>query len=156
MQSTVSIIKNGGGALVAPEFKTAEEAINYIKRIDEEGFFRPAGYDVRTPINSCGHILFDDNLQHLTVQTSGVLYIGSAHGANIEDHRDQFMWVPCKPSDLKPGDTAYRSNRRYPDFGDTYQVCCIVDGLSYWHITADHDIRKSGADWQYWFKLTRR
>lgn len=111
-------------------------------------------YEVVTPVDEYGKVLFDDLTQRLCVNNNGKLYI-DAFNHGFTDYRSRFVWVPCEREDLVAGDVAYATDNNNKDFSGRYLVKTMVSDNEYWRVdNMQREIRKGDSGWLYWYKLT--
>lgn len=114
----------------------------------------PEYYDVETPVSANGLILFNNCRQLLSMCHSVNSY--TVYAGEFTDCRNDFVWVPTKREDLKPGDVAYHKGCHSEDFSDTSYVGIIIDNTKYCYHDTAGGVRVSLAPYPCWYKLTPR
>ena len=113
-------------------------------------------YDVVTPVNVNGNILFNNNNQYLSIFHG--MYVVTPFMSAREDRSKYFVWVPCKAEDIKMGDTFYCTNDDDRDFsGNDLVRKALEDGAGkYCYVADDEDIIVNSENWEYYYKLTKK
>lgn len=115
----------------------------------------PEYFEVKTPVSEVGNVLFNDNKNNLRVTDGGLLEVG-ASVICFTDMRNNYVWVKCKRSDLKCGDTAYGTHADDKAFSAKYRVCKIIDSTYDYYVYRDTDIKMSDLSYDVWYKLTHK
>lgn len=64
----------------------------------------------------------------------------------------QCKLIPCKRGDLKPGDTAFRTDKLHSDFSELERYCKILSTKEEAHIYYE-SIIAGNLSWTYWYKV---
>ena len=113
-------------------------------------------YDIVTPVDGDGDILFNSNKQLLCGVDGLYAVVPNKNGFKAQSK--DFVWVPCKREDIKMGDTFYCTDLDNKDFSNKERVKKALKGEAgkYCYLTGDEDIRVYSDDWEYYYKLAKR
>jgi hypothetical protein len=131
--------------------KKIEELKQYVEKLSKVEY-----YDCVTPIDASGDILFNKHRQLLYINCVTKLYVVCSTCGMVSDSREDFVWVPCRREDLKPRDTAYRTDDLDYDFSCKRQMCKILDDSNYAFVEYNTDIIIYDCSFEYWYKLVPR
>ncbi len=145
--------------LILKDIEEAEAKLKEArKRLDN---YKPVEYyeiHENTPITRTGGIIFNKRKQCLRYLPVAKTWVVEATDYEFANGTKDFVWVPIKREDLKPGDVAYRTDGIPSDEEFKYEggVCLILDSKKYTHIKNEEDVSTNILTFTYWYKLTPR
>ena len=118
-------------------------------------------YNCETPVDEQGDIIFNENRQVLFYSSDSGLYdvLSTAESSNLEDCKQEFLWIPCKREEMIAGDTAYGKLYENESFDEPYRVCKILNNTEHVKVFDDRDIMVGDIhtdNCRYWYKLVRK
>ena len=160
--------ESNGTVVLNKTFNSHSELIKDLNSDNIKNFFNPdkKQYEVSksTPIGPSGEILFNNNTQTLKTTCAGLLVVD--YVIRSSDYSQNFVWEECKRTELKPGDTAFRTTvcSEYPNRFSGFNICAIIDNESHWFITVLGNISRGNIynlkqiidTSSYWFKLVKK
>ncbi len=134
------------------KLKDARNRLDNYKPVE---YYEVHGY---TPISGAGNIIFNGRLQVLKYTPCCSTWCVCLDQKGFINLSDEFVWVPIKREDLKPGDVAYRTDGIPSDDEFKYKggVCLILSSKKYTYIKNEENVNTSSLTFNYWYKLTPR
>ena len=133
--------------------------------ISGRAIFKPSQDIIRVPecIKIVKYDLYDgDNLGIVFNNNKQVLsyrhYNGGIYDIRCHDSYKQEI-IPCQlikynRGDLKPGDTAFRTNSENPKFNDLLFYCKIINDEEFTYISDKNIMQKKAYNYKFWYKVT--
>lgn len=131
--------------------KELKELKEQVKTESEDTILVPENIKLETGCGACDRLglVFENKKQTLTYH-NGVYNVDRT----CEGDFVQCKLTPCKREDLKPGDTAFRTDSSTTNFTILYHYCKIISDTKYAYISGENT-RVRSISFKYWYKVEK-